>query len=66
MPVILRPNDYDLWLDPGLNNAKELSSLLLPFDASAMRRYAVSRRVNSVKNDDAGCALPLDVAAAGA
>jgi putative SOS response-associated peptidase YedK len=64
MPVILRPDDYDLWLDPGFQNLNELSSLLLPYDAKLMSRYTVSTRVNSVKNDDARCAEPVDIPAA--
>jgi putative SOS response-associated peptidase YedK len=65
MSVILWPNDYDLWLDPGFSNTTELSSLFVSYDAKRMRRYEVSTRVNSVKNEDAGCAEPVEVAAAG-
>ncbi|MGA2992185.1 MAG: SOS response-associated peptidase [Candidatus Korobacteraceae bacterium] len=61
MPVILRPEAYDLWLDPAFSNLFELSPLLLPYDAKRMRRYAVSTRVNSPRNDDAACADPVEV-----
>lgn len=30
MPVIIKPNAYDLWLDPNNNNTEELMSLLYP------------------------------------
>src|SRR5208337_4580105 len=30
MPVILRPEDYDLWLDPGFRDVKALAEVLLP------------------------------------
>lgn len=58
MPVILRPADYDLWLDPGMTDTAAVADLLKPFDATAMRCYAVSDRVNSVIHDDAECAQP--------
>jgi putative SOS response-associated peptidase YedK len=60
MPVILRPDDYDLWLDPALRDAGSLSAMLRPFDAALMRRYPVSTQVNRVLNDDADCAKPID------
>jgi putative SOS response-associated peptidase YedK len=60
MPVILRPDDYDLWLDPALRDAGSLSAMLRPFDAALMHRYPVGSRVNNVQNDDADCAKPLD------
>lgn len=56
MPVILNPDDYDLWLDPGMREPATIAGLLKPFDPSAMRCYPVSNRVNSVMNDDAECA----------
>jgi hypothetical protein len=41
--------------------------MLIPFDATLMRRYPVSTRVNFVKNDDPECAAALQtVNAAGA
>jgi len=60
MPVILRPEDYDLWLDPGFRDVKALAEVLLPFDAARMRRYPVSTRVNAVTNDDPECVAPSD------
>lgn len=63
MPVILKPDDYDLWLDPGMSNPAVIVDLLKPFDANAMRCYPVSDRVNSVMNDDAECAKPTTVTA---
>jgi len=67
MPVILSPEHYDLWLDPGFRRVDALKEMLNPFDATLMRRYAVSTRVNFVKNDDPECAASLEaVNAAGA
>jgi putative SOS response-associated peptidase YedK len=55
MPVILEPENYDLWLDPGFSKTKPLLDLLQPYRAGSMRSWRVSPRVNSVENDDAEC-----------
>ena len=59
MPVILSRDDYDLWLDPGMMNVDAISELLKPFDASLMRAYPVSSRINQVQNDDEECSRPV-------
>ena len=56
MPVILPENAYDLWLDPSFQRTNALCDMLQFFDASRMRGFEVSSRVNSVKNDDPACA----------
>jgi len=33
MPVILDPDGYDLWLDPGMRDVATASDLLKPCDA---------------------------------
>jgi putative SOS response-associated peptidase YedK len=60
MPVILDPDGYDFWLDPGMQNVAAISELLKPYDASRMRSYPVSTRVNRVANDDAECSRPVE------
>jgi len=62
MPVILDPDSYDLWLDPGMQNVAAASELLKPFDARLMRCYPVSSRVNHVGNDDEECSRPVELA----
>jgi putative SOS response-associated peptidase YedK len=62
MPVILRKDDYDVWLDPGMQNVAAISEMLKPYDASQMRCYPVSTRINSVVNDDAACSAPVELA----
>jgi putative SOS response-associated peptidase YedK len=52
LPVILDPESYDLWLDPGKDDANAVSELLKPFDAQRMSCFPVSSRVNSVAHDD--------------
>jgi putative SOS response-associated peptidase YedK len=58
MPVILHPEDYDMWLDPDFDEREPLTSLLKPFPAEAMEAYPVSRRVNKPANNDAGVVEP--------
>jgi putative SOS response-associated peptidase YedK len=61
MPVILDPDTYDLWLDPGMQNVSAVSDLLKPYDARVMRCYPVSSRINHVANDDEECSRPVEV-----
>jgi putative SOS response-associated peptidase YedK len=61
MPVILGPDNYDLWLDPGMTNVEAVSEMLKPFDAEQMRCYPVSTRINHVANDDAECSAPVEL-----
>jgi hypothetical protein len=56
--VILDPDSYDLWLDPGMQNVVAISELLKP-DASQMRCYPVSTRINRVSNGDEECSKPV-------
>jgi putative SOS response-associated peptidase YedK len=49
MPVILDPDSYDLWLDPGMTNVRVATELLKPYDAMSMRCYAVDTRVNNTE-----------------
>jgi SOS response associated peptidase (SRAP) len=62
MPVILNPDRYDLWLDPGLKDVSAVSELLRPCDARLMRCYPVSSRINSAVNDDEECSRPVEPA----
>jgi putative SOS response-associated peptidase YedK len=62
MPVILDPDSYDLWLDPGMTNVEAASEVLKPYDARLMRCYPISTRINYVTNDDEGCSAPVEVA----
>jgi putative SOS response-associated peptidase YedK len=61
MPVILDPNSYAWWLDPGMTNVNVASELLKPYDARSMRCYPVATRVNHVANDDEGCSAPVEL-----
>jgi putative SOS response-associated peptidase YedK len=58
MPVMLLPKDYDAWLG-ATTSADDLRALLRPYDESLMEAYAISRKVNSVKNDTEECIEPM-------
>jgi putative SOS response-associated peptidase YedK len=62
MPVILDPDGYDLWLDPGMRNVGAASELLKPYDARLMRCHPISTRINRVANDDEECSRPMELA----
>jgi putative SOS response-associated peptidase YedK len=61
MPVILDPDNYDLWLDPGMQNVAAVYELLKPYDSRVMRSYPISTRVNHVANDDEDCSRPIEL-----
>src|SRR2546422_685407 len=50
MPVILAPNDYDLWLDPDEQEVSRLKPLLRPYSPNEMTYYPVNLRVNNPRN----------------
>ncbi len=47
MPMILRREEEDRWLEPGPHDTPSLLSLLVPYPAVEMEAYPVSRKVNS-------------------
>jgi putative SOS response-associated peptidase YedK len=61
MPVILRKDDYDVWLDPGMTNVQVISELLKAYDARLMRSYPISTRINHVANDDEDCSRSVEL-----
>ncbi len=61
MPVILDPDSYDPWLDPGMRDVRAVSDLLKPCDARLMRCYPLSARINHVANDDEECSAPVEL-----
>lgn len=54
MPVILTPDLYDSWLDPGNGNTEDLMQMLQPY-AGELEAYPVSKHVNNPANDDSRC-----------
>jgi putative SOS response-associated peptidase YedK len=62
MPVILKPEDYELWLDPGVTNAALVTETLKAFDPRLMKKYPISTRVNRAENDDEQCSQEVSIA----
>jgi putative SOS response-associated peptidase YedK len=60
MPVIIKPEDYELWLDAEMRRADLLMPLLRPYPHKEMDAYAVSQIVNSPSNDEPRCVEPFD------
>ncbi|MBE9053205.1 SOS response-associated peptidase [Nostocales cyanobacterium LEGE 11386] len=60
MPVILAPQDYDLWLNPQIQTPEPLQQLLCPYPAQAMTAYPVSTWVNKPQHDSPECIVPLE------
>ncbi len=60
MPVILRPEDYDRWLDVGITKPAQLDDLLVPFASEDMVAWEVDAAVGSVRNNRAALIEPVD------
>jgi putative SOS response-associated peptidase YedK len=54
MPVILHPEDYELWLGGGPRKLDLVKEMLRPYPAEEMVGYAVGSGVNSPRNQGAG------------
>jgi putative SOS response-associated peptidase YedK len=59
MPLILKPETYDEWLDPGMQDSERIEELLRTSYVKDLRSYPVSRKVNWVENDSRDCMEPL-------
>ena len=58
MPVIIEPEDFDLWLQPEPDPEQGLH-LLRPYPAEKMSAYPVSTLVNNPRNDAPDCIQPI-------
>ncbi len=59
MPVIVGPEDFDLWLDPGIERREPLAGVLSAYPSDAMHAHAVSTLVNDPANDSPRCLEPV-------
>jgi putative SOS response-associated peptidase YedK len=59
-PVVLEPDQYALWLEPGEARLEDQLALLKPSRPGLLSGYAISSRVNHVKNDDADLIKPAE------
>jgi putative SOS response-associated peptidase YedK len=53
MPVILHPEDYELWLDADARQMDLVKEMLRPYPAGEMSSYPVGTSVNSPRNQGA-------------
>jgi putative SOS response-associated peptidase YedK len=60
MPVILDKTAYANWLDPDENDPKRLREIIREGSVTSITGYPVSKRVNSVSNNDPLCIEPAD------
>jgi putative SOS response-associated peptidase YedK len=59
MPVILRPEDEEQWLDVSRIHLAKVKSLLNPYPDELMDAHDVSPIVNSAKCDEPECIRPV-------
>jgi putative SOS response-associated peptidase YedK len=59
MPVILKKENEEKWLDNSKYSLEELKNLMIPYPASEMITSQISARVNSPKNNDEELIKPL-------
>ncbi|MGO4890473.1 SOS response-associated peptidase [Anaerobacillus sp. MEB173] len=59
MPVIVRDQDRDTWLNPSIADKHILKSLIKPYPEEEMHAYEVSTLVNSPRNNGADCIRSL-------
>jgi putative SOS response-associated peptidase YedK len=51
MPVILEPDDFDLWLTADRDELDALDPLLRPATAGTLAHHEVGRAVGNIRND---------------
>jgi putative SOS response-associated peptidase YedK len=59
MPAILKPDNYESWLDPLNQDVNELEYILKAGIVTELVSHAVSKSINSVKNNDPSNIVPL-------
>ncbi len=59
MPMVVRRDAVDGWLDPGLTDPARVKDLLAVTEADLLEAYAVSTEVNSVRNNHAALRDPI-------
>jgi putative SOS response-associated peptidase YedK len=59
MPVILHPQEYDIWLDREILDPEKLKPLYKPYPPKRMEMYPVSPQVNSPKVDSPDLIRPV-------
>ncbi|MEM9630016.1 MAG: SOS response-associated peptidase [Pseudomonadota bacterium] len=60
MPVILKPDSFETWLDTANVDTREAKKMLRPIEDDFLVATPVSTRVNKVVNDDEGVQRPAE------
>jgi putative SOS response-associated peptidase YedK len=60
MPVILKPQVYEPWIDPENQDVVELGKMLKNEIVTELVSYPVSNQVNSTRNNDPSCIEPIE------
>jgi putative SOS response-associated peptidase YedK len=61
MPLLVEPDRYGAWLDPGNGEVEDLKRLLVPAAPGRLEAYPVSTAVNNVRNNGPELLEALDV-----
>ena len=60
MPVILKPDAYESWLNPENQDVTALKNTLAKALLTDLVSYPVSKQVNSTRYNDVSCIDPVD------
>jgi putative SOS response-associated peptidase YedK len=59
MPLILKPEAFDEWLDPDNKEPAKIEELLRTRNVKELKSYPVAKLVNRVENNSKACIEPL-------
>lgn len=59
MPVIIKPDDFEKWLDPENKNVAWLEKRLEPYNGRDLEAFYVSDYVNNYRHQGTDCIKPL-------
>ncbi|MGB7998758.1 MAG: SOS response-associated peptidase [Anaerobacillus sp.] len=60
MPVILTKEMEDVWLNPDIDDLEQLKECMKSYPSEKMNTYEVSTLVNSPRNEEADCIVPIE------
>jgi putative SOS response-associated peptidase YedK len=60
MPVILKPDVHEFWLNPDNRDVEVLKNILVTEFLTDLVSYPVSKEVNSIRHNDVSCIDPVD------
>lgn len=59
MPVIIKPEDYSVWLDTKLTNILKIQAMAKPYPERLMEAYPISRDINDLQHDSPDLIAPV-------